>query len=188
MAWKRQLHIVEQPRGGSRGCTTRPHWLVLVDALSLCLSLLPSCGCVEADTATAIFMLEFVSALPLPDDIISKRVFPKTFAWFERYRAAVEKAKSNAAQVKSLDGEAAAKHIHASGFGQPALSVDGGDPARLNEGSEVQVYPADWITEHRDQGRLVGLAPDEVTIAVKSKGDVEIRIHAPRTGFKIKEA
>jgi hypothetical protein len=133
-------------------------------------------------------MLEFVTKLPLPEDIISKRVFPKTFAWFERYRAAVEKATSRASEVKTLDGEAAAKHIHASGFGHSALSVDGGDPARLREGSEVLVYPADWITEHRDQGRLIGLAPDEVTIAVKSKGDVEIRIHAPRTGFKIKEA
>jgi hypothetical protein len=143
---------------------------------------------VEADTAAAIFMLEFVNGFPLPEDIISKRVFPKTFAWFERYRAAIEKAKSKAAQVKSLDGEAAAKHIHASEFGQPALSVDGGDPARLKEGSEVQLYPADWITGHKDQGRLVGLTPDEVTIAVKSKGGVEIRIHAPRAGFKIKEA
>jgi hypothetical protein len=133
-------------------------------------------------------MLEFVNGFPLPEDIISKRVFPKTFAWVERYRAALESAKSNAAQVKSLDGEAAAKHIHASRFGQRALSVDGGDPAGLKEGSEVQVYPADWLTGHRDQGRLVGLTPDEVTIAVKSKGDVEIRIHAPRAGFKIKEA
>jgi len=35
------------------------------------------------------------------------------------------------------------------------------------------MYPADWVTDHRDRGRLVGLPVDEVRIAVKNKKDVD---------------
>jgi hypothetical protein len=130
-------------------------------------------------------MLDFVAGMGLPQDLISDKIFPKTFAWFERYCAAVEKAKSGATEPTTLDGEAAAKYIHASESKQSKVSVDQKDPSGLKEGTEVEVYGADWGTEHRDRGRLVGLSPDEVTIAVKSKEGAEIRIHAPRTGFKI---
>jgi hypothetical protein len=130
-------------------------------------------------------MLDFVAGMGLPQDLISDKIFPKTFAWFERYRAAVEKAKSGATEPTTLDGEAAAKYIHASESKQSKVSVDQKDPSGLKEGTEVEVYGADWGTEYRDRGRLVGLSPDEVTIAVKSKEGAEIRIHAPRTGFKI---
>jgi hypothetical protein len=132
-------------------------------------------------------MLDFANDLQLPQDVVSKQIFPRTFAWLERYHAAVDKAMSTVSQPRALDGQAAAKHILTSGLGLSAVSVDRDDPASLSEGAEVEVYPADWVTEHRDQGRLVGLTQDEVTIAVKSKGDDEIRIHAPRTGFKIRE-
>jgi hypothetical protein len=131
-------------------------------------------------------MLDFVSGM-LPEDVVSEKLFPHVFAWLERYRAAVEEAKSTASQPTALDGEAAAKHILESELGHPQIPFDGDDPARLKEGMQVEVYPADWVTEHRDRGQLVGLTADEVTIAVKSKGDVEIRIHAPRTGFKVRE-
>jgi hypothetical protein len=130
-------------------------------------------------------MLDFVAGMGLPQDLISDKIFPKTFAWFERYRAAVEEAKSGATEPTTLDGEAAAKYIHASESKQSKVSVDQKDPSGLKEGTEVEVYGADWGTEYRDRGRLVGLSPDEVTIAVKSKEGAEIRIHAPRTGFKI---
>ncbi|KAF2822895.1 hypothetical protein CC86DRAFT_299529 [Ophiobolus disseminans] len=135
----------------------------------------------------AAFMLDFISGMQLPEDLISATLFPKVFAWLDRYRAAVDKAKSSASQPTKLDGQAAAEHILRSDFGHSSCSVDANDPAGLRDGIEVQIYPADWVTEHKDQGRLVGLSADEVTIAVKSKKDVEIRIHAPRTGFKTKE-
>jgi hypothetical protein len=131
-------------------------------------------------------MLDFASGM-LPEDVVSEKLFPHVFAWLARYHAAVDKAKSSASQPTALDGEAAAKRILESELGHPQTPFDGGDPAKLKEGMQVEVYPVDWVTEHRDQGRLVGLIADEVTIAVKSKGDVEIRIHAPRTGFKVRE-
>jgi hypothetical protein len=132
-------------------------------------------------------MLEFVTGMNLPEDIISEKVFPRAFAYFDRYRAAVEKAKSDAPPPTPLDGPAAAEQIHRSEVGLATVSFDTNDPTGLKEGTEVEMYPADWSTEYRDRGRLVGLALDEVTISVKSKGNVELRVHAPRTGFKIKE-
>jgi hypothetical protein len=132
-------------------------------------------------------MLEFVAGMQLPEDIISAKIFPKTFAWFDRYHTAVDTAKADAPEPTTLDGQAAANLIHSSEPTYAQVSVDQKDPTGLIEGAEVEVYAADWGTEHRDRGRLVGLTPDEVTIAVKTQGDAEIRIHAPRTGFKIKE-
>lgn len=122
-----------------------------------------------------------------PPDVVSAKMFPKVFAWIDRYSASVEQAKSQSSQPATMDGQAAAKSILASELGHTHVQVDRGDPASLNEGEHVEMYPADWVTEHRDRGRLVGLTVDEVTIAVKSQGDVELRIHAPRTGFKIRK-
>jgi hypothetical protein len=130
-------------------------------------------------------VLDFMSGMQLPEDLISAKVFPKVFAWLDRYRAAIEKAKSSASEPTKLDGESAASNILRSDLGLSRVSVDDHDPTGLNEGEEVEMYPADWLTEHRDRGRLVGLTANEVTIAVEGKKDVEIRIHAPRTGFKI---
>lgn len=61
--------------------------------------------------------------------------------------------------------------------------VDQEDAQNFEHGTRVEVYPADWGSEYRDSGRLVDLAPDEVTIMVE--GAMELRIHAPRTGFKV---
>lgn len=125
--------------------------------------------------------------MELAKSLISKELFPRTFAWMARYRAAIEKAKSAAPEPTKLDGQAAADRILRSEATDPQVVVDKADPTGLAEGTEVEIYAADWGTEHRDRGRLVGLTPDEVIIAVKSKGNVEIRVHAPRIGFKIEK-
>ncbi|KAF2030913.1 hypothetical protein EK21DRAFT_100055 [Setomelanomma holmii] len=133
-----------------------------------------------------IFMLDFVTGLQLPENLISAKTFPRTFAWLDRYQAAVEKAKKSGPEPTALDGQAAADHIHRSEFGRAKVSVDGEDPTGLRDGANVEIFTADWVTEHKDRGRLVGLTADEVTIAVTSKENAVIRVHAPRTGFKIK--
>lgn len=132
-------------------------------------------------------MLDFVRGMPVPKGLITAEVFPKVFSWLDRYQAAIEKAKSSAHEPRTLDGQAVADSILRSDFGQSQLTVDAKDPTGLKEGTEVEIYPADWLTEHKDRGRLVGLTAHDVTIAVQSKKDVEMRIHAPRTGFKIRE-
>lgn len=58
------------------------------------------------------------------------------------------------------------------------------DPQKLERGMLVELYPSDWGSEHRDSGRLVALAPDEVTIIAEAT--VDVRIHAPRAGFKVR--
>ena len=58
----------------------------------------------------------------------------------------------------------------------------------LDEGTEVGVYPTDWGSNHRDHGCLVALTPEGLTVAAGSRaGEVEDRIHAPRTGFSVTE-
>lgn len=122
----------------------------------------------------------------MPTEYISEKHYPKVFAWIVRYRSARERLKILAPEPTKLDGVAAAEQIHSSEFAEPKLSVDAKDPVGLEEGTEVELFATDWGTEHRDCGRLVGLTADEAIIAVKSKGDIEIRIHAPRTGFTVK--
>jgi hypothetical protein len=123
--------------------------------------------------------------MQLPPDIISDKVFPKTFAWLARYRAAVAKAKAAAPKPTEMNGHIAAEHIHGAELLDLRLSIDHPDPLAFDDSMDIEIYPADWGTEYRDRGRLLGLAPDQVTIAVKNENDIEIRIHAPRTGFKI---
>lgn len=132
-------------------------------------------------------MLEFANGMLVPSELISANVFPRVFAWLDRYRAAIDEAKSSAPEPTKLDGQAAAEHVLRSDFGRSEMSIDEKDPTGLRAGVEVEIYPGDWVTEHKDRGRLIGLTVDEVIIAVRSEKDVEIRIHAPRTGFKIKE-
>src|SRR5690349_11201402 len=99
-------------------------------------------------------MLDFVSGMELPEDLISAKTFPRTFAWLDRYRAAVDQAKTSGREPTTLDGQAAADHIHRSEFGLTKVSVAGDDPTGLREGIDVEVFTADWVTEHKDHGRL----------------------------------
>lgn len=47
-------------------------------------------------------------------------------------------------------------------------------------------YPTDSGFTHHDRGRLVTLTPKEVTVAsCRRVGGREVRIHAPRTGFRV---
>jgi len=104
-----------------------------------------------------------------------------------RYRAARDEAQASGPKPIELDGKTAANYILGSEFADSGYSVDEKDPLGLREGVEVEVYAADWGSEYRDRGRLVGLTPDEAVVAVTTKDKGEIRIHAPRTGFKIEE-
>lgn len=125
----------------------------------------------------------------MPPHIVSEKQFPKVYAWISRFRAALDEAQaSSAPKVVTLHGDAATDFILQSDFTQSGGTVDGGDPLGLKAGTEVEVYPSDWASAHRDSGRLIALAPDEVTIAAQSGGGgQEVHIHAPRTGFKVTE-
>ncbi|KAF2179380.1 hypothetical protein K469DRAFT_694078 [Zopfia rhizophila CBS 207.26] len=124
----------------------------------------------------------------MPPSVVSEKHFPKVFAWIQRFRAALTAAKSSAPKPVNLKGPDAVNAILRSQLAEPNGTVDINDPLGLKEGTEVEVYPTDSGFTHRDHGRLVALTPDEVTVASKNKvGDQEVRIHAPRTGFRVTE-
>ena len=124
----------------------------------------------------------------MPPNVVSAKLFPKVFAWIQRFRAAVNAAKSSAPKWVTMEGADAIRAVIHSNLAESKDTVDEIDPLQLQKGTEVEVYPTDWGSEHRDRGRLVSLTPDEVTVAAKSRtGDSELRVHAPRTGFRVTE-
>lgn len=127
----------------------------------------------------------------LPPKVVSEQKYPKVFAWIQRFRAALDDAGSSAPKPEAVSGPEAVRRVLASEFYEDTRQdkLDANDDAlELQEGERVEVYPADWGSEHRDRGRLVRLKKDEVVIGVEAgsgAGGREIRIHAPRTGFRI---
>lgn len=82
-----------------------------------------------------------------------------------------------------MDGDSVVKWLEKCRMASGRDVVDENDAQGFEAGAHVEVYPADWGSEHRASGRLVALAPDCVTIM--GEGAMDLRIHAPRTGFKV---
>ncbi|KAL9112818.1 MAG: hypothetical protein Q9227_002895 [Pyrenula ochraceoflavens] len=111
----------------------------------------------------------------LPRDLISSAQYPKVFAWMERFREALKKAKASSPQPASLKGEDAGQRILSLPYTESEAQVDPQDPLRLQKGDQVEVWPIDSGFRHHDQGRLVGLNADEVVIEVQAKGGDYLR-------------
>jgi len=123
----------------------------------------------------------------LPCELISEKQFPKVFAWIERFNKAIKAAKASAPKPTTVKGEAALQRITNARFADAEVAVDEHDPLGLRQGEEVEVWPTDSGFRHRDHGRLVGLTPDEVVLSVASQAEQkEVRLHFPRTNFRIK--
>ena len=122
----------------------------------------------------------------LPQDLFSTKQYPKVFAWHDRFNKAVKAAKAAVAKPTTLKGDAALKRIVDASFAEKEPTIDGQDPLSLKSGSEVEIWPIDTGVRHRDHGRVVGLTRDEVVLSVKSEAEgKEIRVHFPRTNFRI---
>ena len=117
-----------------------------------------------------------------PDNLISSKSHPKTFAWCDRYHKAVE-----AAQPKQdpIDGKEALKRVAAADYAEPKGSVAANDPLGLKQGQDVVITPVDTGFTAKQTGSLVGLESDEVVISTKTEDGTEIRIHSPRFNFSI---
>ncbi|OAG35666.1 hypothetical protein AYO21_10137 [Fonsecaea monophora] len=135
----------------------------------------------------AIWTFDWLNGLKgaLPRELISDKKYPKVFAWIARFNDALKVAKAQAPKPASLKGDAAAERILNASFVDKDLGVDPADPLGLPQGTEVEVFPIDSGTQHHDRGRLVGLTEDEVVLSTQAKGK-EVRLHFPRTGFRIK--
>jgi len=103
-----------------------------------------------------------------------------------RFSKAIKAAKAGAAKPTTLKGDEALKRIVSASFAEKESTVDETDPLGLTSGSEVEIWPIDTGTRHRDRGRISGLTRDEVVLTVKSEAEgKEIRVHFPRTNFRI---
>jgi len=120
--------------------------------------------------------------------VVSEELFPRVYAWVQRFRAALDQARSSAPKAVALEGQEAVNFILSSEFTKPNGTVDANDPLGIEKDTVVEIYPTDWGSEYRDHGRLSALTLGEVTVVARSSaGDTEVRIHAPRTGFRITE-
>lgn len=120
----------------------------------------------------------------LDPEIISATHFPKVFAWIDRFNAALAAAKKKAPKPTSLKGDAAAKRVLEGKFADADMGINASDPLKLRKNQLVEVWPTDSGVRHRDRGQLIGLNDDEVVIAI----DTGVRLHFPRTGFRVAAA
>lgn len=135
----------------------------------------------------AIWTFDWLNGLKgaLPRELISDQKYPKVFAWIARFNDALKTAKAKAPKPASLKGDAAVERILNAPFADADLGVDSADPLGLQQGADVEVFPIDSGTHHRDRGHLIGLTEDEVVLSTQAKGK-EVRLHFPRTGFRIR--
>ena len=137
---------------------------------------------------TAIWPFHWLMELKgaLPPSFISAKQYPKVFAWVGRFKKALTDAKSAAPKPTNLKGADAVKHVTQADYFEAEGSVED-DPLGLKKGQETEVWPIDSGFTHRDRGSLVALNSKEVVLAAQSKtGEKEVRIHHPRTNFRIR--
>jgi hypothetical protein len=117
--------------------------------------------------------------------LISETQYPKVFGWIKRFNGVLQKAKAQAPKPTGLKGDVAAQRIFHASYAEKDLGIDQADPLGLQPGTRVEIYPTDSGSRHHDEGRLVGLSEDEAVLSIGSEGK-EVRVHFPRTGFRIK--
>ncbi|KAL2815239.1 hypothetical protein BDW59DRAFT_177669 [Aspergillus cavernicola] len=124
----------------------------------------------------------------VPEPHISARLFPKAFAWVDRFQAAIATAGKSLRAPETLSGEQVIEVLGKAGADKTADVVEQRDPLvqshGLHQGQVVQLWPSDTGSSHKTVGRLVGLTGREITIEA-TEADVSVRIHAPRQGFQV---
>ena len=136
----------------------------------------------------AIWVFDWLHGLKgaLPREIIGERQYPKTFAWVDRFRIVVAAAGASAPKPATLKGDDALQRITSAEFSEPEGQVDGNDPSGLQKGQQVEIWPIDSGFRHHDVGTLVAMDETEIVLSTQSSsGGQEIRIHCPRTNFRI---
>lgn len=114
---------------------------------------------------------------------MSDNIFPKVYAWIRRFHDVVSAAKATGPKVTSLKGKEAAEQILRAGFAEAKTGVNSADGQEsLKEGDNVEVFPVDTGSSHRDKGILLGLTGNEIVISLENG----LRLHTPRIGFKVR--
>lgn len=136
----------------------------------------------------AIWPFHWLITLPgspaLPANQVSAELFPRVFAWIQRFDKAVGAAGSSGPKPRKLKGKEAAQLILASRHNEDYTGAEltAADGEGLTRGSMVRLWPTDTGSGHRDSGKLVHM--DQAEIVIENLRGV--RIHAPRQGFKVR--
>ncbi|KAI4729028.1 hypothetical protein E4T49_03102 [Aureobasidium sp. EXF-10728] len=134
----------------------------------------------------AVYIAQWVVTNPLmegmtPEQFISEKLFPKTYAWIYRFKQMVKDAESKAPVPRTLSGREAFDHITSASATALQGDISDTDPLGLKIGQTVDIYPTDWASKHVDRGELVMLAANQVCIR-NAKG---VLVHFPRWNFRI---
>lgn len=136
----------------------------------------------------AIWPFHWISGLrdALPPSIFGRDHFPRVYSWIERFDKAVKTAEESAPKVTQLEGAEAVRFVAQAEFAEPDGKVDSEDPLDLKKGQDVESWPIDYGSNHRDRGQLVALTQQEIVLSTQAKvGHREVHIHHPRTNFRI---
>lgn len=150
----------------------------------------------------AVWLLNFILEIPgtLPAAQFSAQVYPRVFAWVDRFRAALDDAQarnegSSNNNVRTLSGEEAAAEIaqaawHEDAGGGSGVDAQDFEAAALGlvKGDAVTVGPTDFGSSCRDGGALLSVSAHEVVVEAKAGSSSTVRIHAPRQQFSILKA
>lgn len=124
--------------------------------------------------------------------VISPDHFPRTFAWLARIDNAVNTAAKAGPKPRKIESDKLVDTLLSQPWAEVEKDVDTSDPLKLAKGDAVEVYPTDTGTAHHDRGRLVSLSVNEIVISIiapagkgKSEKDNEVRVHYPRTNFRV---
>jgi hypothetical protein len=134
----------------------------------------------------AIWAFDWLKGLKgaLPADQVSEKQYPKVYAWIARFNKEVNEAKGKAPKVASIKGADAKRRVLGAQYADKDIGNDTADPLGLQPSQHVTVWPTDSGFNARDTGRLVCVNDEEVVIE-KSVEGTEVRLHFPRTGFRI---
>ncbi|KAK2743374.1 hypothetical protein FQN55_007313 [Onygenales sp. PD_40] len=136
----------------------------------------------------AIWPFDWMNGLKgaLDRDIISEVHFPRVFAWMSRFRKALSEAESGTSKPTTLSGIQVLDRLGAAEFMEPNGKFDDGDALKLHPGQDVVVWPTDGGSNYKDSGKLVALSAQEVVVQRPTMDNrADIRIHFPRTNFRI---
>lgn len=138
----------------------------------------------------AVWPLHWLVSMPgaLPPTVSAKE-FPKVFAWIARFDQTTRAVSKQVGKPKTVKGEEAKKIILGAQWNEKEGEVDGRQHLveyhKLKKGSKVALWPTDTGASYKDVGELVSLDDKEVVIVPEG---AEIRLHAPRHGFRIRPA
>jgi glutathione S-transferase len=121
-------------------------------------------------------------------ELFTKEQFPKVWAWLDRYKTFISKIHEKDGRAPTISVDETEKLVLGSEFGEPEGEVDPLDPLQLKKGELVEMFPTDSGMNHHDKGELVAIGVNEVVVKSEVPGGKgHLRIHYPRTNFKIQQ-